>query len=52
MKPLIDKWLKKFDELRDGSPIRLHNEENDACCKAKDKDKEILERLQKKADKL
>lgn len=48
MKPLINKWLKKSNELKDASPIHLHNEENDACCKAKEKDKEILEKLQKK----
>ena len=48
VKPLIDKWLKKFDELNDTSPITLHNEENNACCEAKEKDKEISKRLQKK----
>ena len=50
VKPYFDKWWKISDELLeqdDNAPISLHNQENDALCEAKKKDREISERLQK-----
>ena len=50
VKPFIDKWWKISDDLieqGDSAPISLHNQENEAYCQAKKKDREISERLKK-----
>ena len=50
VKLYVDKWWKISDELLeqgDNASISLHNQENDAYCEAKKRDREISERLQK-----